>query len=155
MAIPKRMEPVQAIRRTNEPIPENLRPGDKSITIPQGEVVPDSLNEKICGPAPPRMEHESFKDVPLGAEDPTRTIRIGTDQEKGMETMLITFLQERASVFAWSTEDLVGIDPCIAEHRLNIYPNTRPIRQKRRILVMKKTKPSRRKYRGYSWQATS
>ena len=133
MAIPKRMEPVQSIRRANEPVPEILRPRDKSITVPQGEVLPDALNEKICGPAPPRMEPESFKSIPLDIEDPSRKVRIGTELETATETMLITFLRERASTFAWSTDDLVGIDPSVAEHRLNIFPNTRPIRQKRRI----------------------
>ncbi|KAL5539294.1 hypothetical protein UlMin_046152 [Ulmus minor] len=45
---------------------------------------------------------------------------------------LITFLREHHDVFAWSHEDMLGIDPSIIVHRLNIDPNFKLIKQKRR-----------------------
>ncbi|XP_062166959.1 uncharacterized protein LOC133873245 [Alnus glutinosa] len=35
-------------------------------------------------------------------------------------------------VFAWSLEDMLGIDPSVLTHRLNVNPSHRPIKQKRR-----------------------
>ncbi|KAL5548398.1 hypothetical protein UlMin_003629 [Ulmus minor] len=45
---------------------------------------------------------------------------------------LIIFLREHRDVFAWSHEDMPGIDPNVIVHRLNIDPNFKPIKQKRR-----------------------
>ncbi|KAL5545680.1 hypothetical protein UlMin_005367 [Ulmus minor] len=44
---------------------------------------------------------------------------------------LIIFLREHRDVFAWSHEDMPGIDPNVIVHRLNIDPNFKPIKQKR------------------------
>ena len=33
-------------------------------------------------------------------------------------------------VFAWSHSDMVGIDPMVASHKLNIIPTARSVRQK-------------------------
>ncbi|KAL5571889.1 hypothetical protein UlMin_021486 [Ulmus minor] len=39
---------------------------------------------------------------------------------------------EHRDVFAWSHEDMLGIDPSVIVHRLNIDPNFKPVKQKRR-----------------------
>jgi hypothetical protein len=41
-------------------------------------------------------------------------------------------LMKNSDVFAFSTDDLVGVDPRIIQHRLNIDPAAKPIRQKKR-----------------------
>ncbi|KAL5554501.1 hypothetical protein UlMin_041902 [Ulmus minor] len=45
---------------------------------------------------------------------------------------LIIFLREHHDVLAWSHEDMPGIDPSVIVHRLNIDPNFKPVKQKRR-----------------------
>ncbi|KAL5565983.1 hypothetical protein UlMin_029147 [Ulmus minor] len=45
---------------------------------------------------------------------------------------LIVFLREHRDVFAWSHEDMPGIDPNVIVHHLNIDPNFKPVKQKRR-----------------------
>ena len=45
---------------------------------------------------------------------------------------LIRCLQDNQGIFAWSAEDMPRIDPSIVCHRLNIAPDAKPIRQKRR-----------------------
>ena len=37
-----------------------------------------------------------------------------------------------AKVFAWSYEDMPGVDRSIAEHTIPTYPNMRPVKQKLR-----------------------
>ena len=39
-------------------------------------------------------------------------------------------LLNNIDVFTWSHLDMVGIDPTVATHQLNIIPMTKPVRQK-------------------------
>ena len=43
---------------------------------------------------------------------------------------LEVLLHQNANVFAWTHLDMLGIDPSMAAHKLNILPNMRPMRQK-------------------------
>ena len=48
---------------------------------------------------------------------------------------LVQFLKENIDVFAWSHEDMPGIDPNVITHRLNVYPSSKPVRQKKRVFA--------------------
>ena len=52
-----------------------------------------------------------------------------------MKSQLINFLKTNLDVFSWNHEDMVGIDPNIMLYRLNINPDHKPIRQKRRPMT--------------------
>ena len=51
---------------------------------------------------------------------------------------LIQFLREIIDVFAWSHEDMLGIDPNVITHHLNVYLSSKPVRQKKRVFAPKK-----------------
>ncbi|KAL0445984.1 UNVERIFIED_CONTAM: hypothetical protein Slati_1726300 [Sesamum latifolium] len=53
---------------------------------------------------------------------------------------LTAFLQENADVFAWISNDLIGIDPSIAVHSLNIDPAFPLVKQKKRYFGPEKDK---------------
>ena len=55
--------------------------------------------------------------------------------EEKIKQDLIQFLRENIDVFAWSHEDMPGIDPSIITHRLNVYPSSKPVRQKKRVFA--------------------
>ena len=38
-------------------------------------------------------------------------------------------LKEFCDIFAWSYNEIPGIDPCIFKHEIKTYPNAKPIRQ--------------------------
>ena len=40
------------------------------------------------------------------------------------------FLKENMDIFAWSHEDMLGIDPSVIVHRLNVDPTHKPVIQK-------------------------
>ena len=44
--------------------------------------------------------------------------------------MLQLVLLNNIDVFAWSHSDMVGINPTMATHQLNIIPTAKPVRQK-------------------------
>jgi hypothetical protein len=46
--------------------------------------------------------------------------------------MLVQFLQDNRDVFAWQPTDMPGVPRELAEHKLKVYPQARPIRQKLR-----------------------
>ncbi|RVW87307.1 hypothetical protein CK203_037251 [Vitis vinifera] len=39
-------------------------------------------------------------------------------------------LRRNHDIFAWAHADMKGIHPSITSHRLNVFPTTRPVRQK-------------------------
>jgi hypothetical protein len=61
-----------------------------------------------------------------------RKIRVGSQLSPPLKESLVAFLRDNANVFAWSHEDMPGIDPSVLTHRLNIDPSNRPVKQKRR-----------------------
>ena len=63
---------------------------------------------------------------------PEKKTRIGTEMNAEVERKLVACLKSNLDVFAWSTDDLKGIDPRISVHRLNMDPSVKYIRQKRR-----------------------
>ena len=45
---------------------------------------------------------------------------------------LIILVKEYTNVFAWNYEDMPRLDPQVAMHRLNIKPDTKPVKQQQR-----------------------
>ena len=70
---------------------------------------------------------EALEDIPLDEDDPGKSTRIGADLERKIKKDLICFLRENIDMFAWCHEDILGIDPSVITHRLNIYPSSKPV----------------------------
>ena len=81
---------------------------------------------------------EILEDVPLEEGNPEKFTRVGTNMEEKTKQDLIQFLRENIDVFAWSHEDMPGIDPGVITHRLNVYPSSKPVRQKKRVFAPEK-----------------
>lgn len=45
-------------------------------------------------------------------------------------SLFIALLKEYVDVFAWSYADMLGVDREIAEHRILLYPDSKPKQQK-------------------------
>ncbi|XP_075481082.1 uncharacterized protein LOC142521778 [Primulina tabacum] len=73
---------------------------------------------------------EKSEIVTLGPDE--KTLRIGPDLDPKVREELTICLQANLNGFAWSAQELTGTSPDVAEHRLNILPNSRPIKQKKR-----------------------
>ena len=63
---------------------------------------------------------EELEKVNLDDARPKRMIRIGTLASWSVRQALTTFLKANQDVFAWSHEDMPGIDPSIMVHKLNV-----------------------------------
>ena len=70
--------------------------------------------------------------VDFGTADQPRELKIGldlsTDERDGLTWLLISYLD----VFAWSYEDMLGLDPSIVQHHLPLLPHVKLVKQKLR-----------------------
>jgi len=57
-----------------------------------------------------------------------------------LQNELVNFLRQNAATFAWSVEDMPGIDSAVTCHELNVDPTYKPLKQKRRKLGPDRTK---------------
>ena len=72
--------------------------------------------------------------IDFGVPDQPREIRIGSSLSHDERSRLIDLLRSYLDVFAWSYEDMPGLDPTIVQHHLPILPHARPVKQKLRRL---------------------
>ncbi|KAI5391824.1 hypothetical protein KIW84_076574 [Lathyrus oleraceus] len=75
---------------------------------------------------------ESVEVINLGTEDAKREIKIGAALEDNVKKGLIEFLQEYVDIFAWSYQDMPGLDTDIVVHRLPLKEGCPPVKQKLR-----------------------
>ena len=63
---------------------------------------------------------EELEEVSLNESKPERTTKMGTLASPLIRQDLVAFLRMNQDVFAWSHEDMPGIDPSVIVHRLNV-----------------------------------
>ena len=72
--------------------------------------------------------------IDFGTTDQPKEIRIGSSLSPNERSRLIDLLRSYLDVFAWSYEDMSGLDSFIVQHHLPNLPHARPIKQKLRRL---------------------
>jgi len=105
-----------------------------SLHGPRGENFPDF---------DPRVGVEDKRPQPVGeveeiSLDDDKKVKIGGGLDATTRAELVGVLQKNSSSFAWCAEDMVGIDPSVITHRLNVDPNARPRVQRRRKMAPEK-----------------
>ena len=83
---------------------------------------------------------KELEEITLDESRPERTTRMGTLASPLIRQALVAFLKMNHDVFAWSHEDMHGIDPSVIVHRLNVNPASSPIRQKKRVFAQERDK---------------
>ena len=70
--------------------------------------------------------------VDVGDKDHPKPIFISESLSPQEKEEYMSLIREYIDVFAWSYEDMPGLDPEIAMHRLNIKPDAKPVKQQHR-----------------------
>ena len=83
---------------------------------------------------------EELEEVTLDKSRPERTTRMGTLASLPIRRALTAFLRMNRDVFAWSQEDMPGIDPSVIVHRLSVNPAYSPIQQKKQVFAQERDK---------------
>ncbi|KAL4302830.1 hypothetical protein GQ457_10G006280 [Hibiscus cannabinus] len=79
------------------------------------------------------LPHKEFVEVvSIGEENEQKEVKIGTCITAETRKTLIALLQEFKDVFAWSYQDMPGLDTDIVVHKLPIKENGKPVQQKLR-----------------------
>ena len=73
---------------------------------------------------------EPTKEINLGTENDPRTVIISLNLNPEEESTLIQVLKEYKDTFAWTYEDMPGLDPALMEHRLLIKIGAKAVKQK-------------------------
>ena len=68
----------------------------------------------------------------LGNEDIPKPIFISESLSPSDKEDLIRLIQGYIELFVWNYDDMPGLDPQVAMHRLNINPNAKPVKQQQR-----------------------
>ena len=63
---------------------------------------------------------------------------VEADCSPGEIQIYTDLFKEFSNVFAWSYEEMSGINPKIVEHEITMYPDAKPVRQKIRLVNPKK-----------------
>ena len=77
---------------------------------------------------------EVLENVLSDESNPEKFTRIGMSIGEKMKQDLVGFLKKSTDVFAWSHEDMFGIN--LSVHRLNMSPSYKLVRQKKRVFAL-------------------
>ncbi|XP_077242703.1 uncharacterized protein LOC143883240 [Tasmannia lanceolata] len=99
----------------------------------------------ICG-TDPRVEVkqgepvEELTKIPLFPGADKQIVQIGSLLSGKLKTDLVNFLKTNLDIFAWSASDMQGIPSNVAIHKLNVDPNSKPVKQKKRNFAVERQK---------------
>ena len=68
--------------------------------------------------------------VDFDTADQSRELMIGLDLSTDERDSLVQLLRSYLDVFAWSYEDMLGLDPSIVQHHLPLLSHARPVKLK-------------------------
>ena len=78
-----------------------------------------------------RVKPTELEEVNIGDTTQPRPIFMAKDLQATFKTKLTETLHEYRDVFAWSYEDMKGLDPQFYQHKINLSPHTIPVKQRR------------------------
>ena len=72
---------------------------------------------------------EEIEVVNLGNNEEKKEVKMGTSLSAETKKKIIDLLYEFADVFAWSYQDMLGLNTEIVKHHFSFKPECKPIRQ--------------------------
>jgi hypothetical protein len=72
--------------------------------------------------------------VNIGTEEDPKILKIGAQCSETEKKKFMDLFHEFRDVFAWSYADLCGFDPSIVQHVIPIKEDSKPVRQRQRLV---------------------
>ncbi|KAL0414914.1 UNVERIFIED_CONTAM: hypothetical protein Sradi_1693100 [Sesamum radiatum] len=120
-------------KRSGDDAPDQVPPGKK------GKMTEERNSEEAKTPAKVQPAGELLN-IEIIPGNLNKTTRIGSHLGEEAKKEITLCLQRNADIFAWTPQDLEGIDPQVITHHLNIDPSYKPIKQKKRHFGPEKDK---------------
>ena len=79
-----------------------------------------------------KPHQEETELINLETGEGKKEVKVGTGMTAPIRQGLITLLEEYQDVFAWSYQDMPGLDSDIVQHKLPLNPGSSPVKQKLR-----------------------
>jgi hypothetical protein len=79
----------------------------------------------------PRVRSVKLEELNLGTPEEPRTVLVAKDLDPEFKAHLNTVLTEYRDVFAWSYEDMKGINPEFYHHKINLAKDGITVQQRR------------------------
>ncbi|GAU49442.1 hypothetical protein TSUD_407340 [Trifolium subterraneum] len=99
----------------------------------EDEEIPDEIRRLLDQEKRTIQPHkEVIELINLGSEEEKKEIKIGAFLEASVKERVIVLLREYVDIFAWSYQDMPGLDPEIVEHHLPLKLECPPVKQKLR-----------------------
>ncbi|RDX85846.1 hypothetical protein CR513_32907, partial [Mucuna pruriens] len=115
--------------------PEELTNWDPDHSDPNLYDETSALGESEKGPEfSDRVQalEGSTETINIGKGGTLKEVKIGKNLCSDMKKQMVELLEEYSDVFAWSYQDMSGLDTNIVEHRLPIKPGSVPVKQQLR-----------------------
>ena len=90
-------------------------------------------SENIVEEPPSNLPTKDYvQKIDLGTPDNPRPVFISKNIKDDELPEYVSFLREFVDCFAWSYAEMLGLDPKIAVHKLNLQENIKPVKQGQR-----------------------
>nr|XP_023880358.1 uncharacterized protein LOC111992701 [Quercus suber] len=83
---------------------------------------------------------QELEEVHLVDREMTKVTKVGTGLSTALNRKIVEFLKHNLDVFAWTHEDMSGIENEVIEHKLNVDPAKKPAQQRRRTFALERNK---------------
>ena len=111
--------------RSENPINQAEDEGEDDCEVP-GELARLLLQEERSI----QPHEELVESVNLGTKEDGKEVKIGVNLDPSVKQRLIQMLRDYVEIFAWSYEDMPGLDTDIMAHRLPTKEDCPPVKQK-------------------------
>ena len=103
-------------------------PGPPECMVAQEEVIEEPVKKTQIQPK------EELKEINLGAElGSQKPVFISSQLTIQEKEQLVTLLKEYINVFAWTYDEMPGLDPGLVVHTLNVDLGVKPVIQPARV----------------------
>ena len=93
---------------------------------PRNDVPPELVEQRKRGVTEPNMDE--LESINLGTNELPRIVKIGKTLSPVEKEKMISLLKANIVAFAWSYEDMPGIDPNIVQHYIPTNSLKKPVK---------------------------
>ena len=76
-----------------------------------------------------RVKASQLEEVDLGTNDKPRPVNVAKEMPKDEKKVMVELLTNFQDVFAWSYEDMWGLDPQLYQHQSHLSTDAKPVAQ--------------------------
>ena len=111
----------------DNPIYHAEEEGEEDCELPKELARLLKQEEKVIQP-----HEEQVEIVNLGTEEVRKEVKVGATLEVNVKNRMVALLKEYVDIFAWSYQDMPGLDIDIVVHKLPLRADCLPMKQKLR-----------------------